>query len=167
LSGPFRDRFGLTHRLQHYQPNQLQIILQTAATKLKISLDTDSALAIGQRARGTPRIALQLLKRVRDVAQIKYDNQIKPQMVTEALDLLAVDSLGLTDHDRRFLTSIIDKYQGGPVGLTTIAAMLSEDPGTIEEVLEPYLMQIGFLHKTPKGRVITPAAYTHLGFPVK
>lgn len=163
LSGPFRDRFGLIHRLQHYQPEQLQRILQTAAAKLKVELDEKSALAIARRARGTPRIALQLLKRVRDVAQIKYDNHIQPSMVEEALNLLAVDAMGLTDHDRRFLLNIIEKHKGGPVGLTTIAAMLSEDPGTIEEVLEPYLMQIGFLNKTPKGRVITTAAYAHLG----
>jgi holliday junction DNA helicase RuvB len=163
LSGPFRDRFGLTHRMQHYLPPELTKILQKAAQKLGISLDEESAYKIGERARGTPRIALQLLKRVRDVAQVKYQGEITPQMVVEALEMLAVDGQGLSDHDRRFLSLVIEKHAGGPVGLSTIAATLSEDPGTIEEVLEPYLMQIGFLQKTPKGRVITPTAYGHLG----
>ncbi|MDQ3008137.1 MAG: Holliday junction branch migration DNA helicase RuvB [bacterium] len=164
LSGPFRDRFGLIHRMQHYQPPELQEILVKAGQKLHITLDEESALAIAERARGTPRIALQLLKRVRDVAQVKYKNQILPGLVQEALKMLAVDTLGLTDHDRLFLTVLIEKHRGGPVGLSTIAAALSEDPNTIEEVMEPYLLQIGFLQKTPKGRVITPAAYLHLGF---
>ncbi|HYD35483.1 MAG TPA: Holliday junction branch migration DNA helicase RuvB [Vitreimonas sp.] len=165
LSGPFRDRFGLTHRMEHYLPTDLRVILQKAAEKLTVSLDNESALKIGSRARGTPRVALQLLKRVRDVAQVKYQGKIEPAMVDEALTMLAVDGVGLTDHDRRFLSLIIEKHKGGPVGLSTIAATLSEDAGTIEEVLEPYLMQIGFLQKTPKGRVITKTAYEHLGLP--
>lgn len=162
LSGPFRDRFGMTHRLEHYQADQLSRILHRAATKLQVTLDDESALAISERARGTPRVALQLLKRVRDVAQVKYKGQITNGRVNEALDLLAVDTKGLTDNDRRFLQTIIQKYEGGPVGLTTLAAALSEDSGTIEEVVEPFLMQVGFLHKTPKGRVVTKAAYQHL-----
>lgn len=164
LASPFRDRFGMTHRLDHYQPNQLMLILQKAATKLNITLDEESALAIARRARGTPRIALQLLKRVRDVAQIKYQGKISPELVHEALMSLAVDPLGLTDHDRRFLNTVIEKHEGGPVGLTTLAAALSEDPTTIEEVLEPFLLQIGFLQRTAKGRIVTKAAYSHLGF---
>lgn len=163
LTGPFRDRFGLIHRLQHYVADQLQHILQLAGQKLGITLDDESALAIARRSRGTPRVALQLLKRVRDVSQVKYQGKINPQLVEEALERLAVDSQGLTDHDRRFLQTIVEKYQGGPVGLTTIAATLSEDQGTIEEVLEPFLMQIGFLQKTPKGRIITKLGYQHLG----
>jgi len=164
LAGPFRDRFGLTHRLDHYLADELQKIIQRAALKLKIELDDESALAIGVRARGTPRIALQLLKRVRDVSQIKYQGQITPGLVGQALDKLAVDRLGLTDHDRRFLHTIIEKYEGGPVGLTTLVAALSEDSTTIEEVLEPFLLQLGFLQRTPKGRTVTKAAYSHLGF---
>ncbi len=166
LAGPFRDRFGLIHRLQHYVPDQLRKILQKAATKLQVTLDEQSASAVAERARGTPRIALQLLKRVRDVAQIKNEGKINPALVNQALELMAVDSRGLTEHDRRFLNAIIEHHKGGPVGLSTIAAMLSEDPGTIEEVLEPYLMQIGFLNKTPKGRVVTEGAYSHLGLQV-
>jgi holliday junction DNA helicase RuvB len=163
LSGPFRDRFGLVHRLEHYQPTQLLTIVQRAARQLGIELNDSAAQVVAERARGTPRIALQLLKRVRDVAQVKEISQIEPVLVKEALDLMAIDTLGLTDHDRRFLELIISKHRGGPVGLSTIAATLSEDPGTIEEVLEPYLMQIGFLQKTPKGRVISDQAYLHLG----
>lgn len=163
LTAPFRDRFGLIHRLNHYVADELQFILQRAGAKLGLKIDNASALAIARRSRGTPRVALQLLKRVRDVSQVKYEGRIEPTLVDEALERLAVDSLGLTDHDRRFLETIISKYQGGPVGLSTIAATLSEDPGTIEEVLEPFLMQIGFLQKTPKGRVITKGGYLHLG----
>lgn len=163
LAGPFRDRFGMIHRLQHYQPPELTTILQKAATKLQVELDSNSAGSVAKRSRGTPRIALQLLKRVRDVAQVKNQGSISPDLVEHALGLMAVDAFGLTEHDRRYLRAIIEHHKGGPVGLSTIAAMLSEDPGTIEEVLEPYLMQIGFLHKTPKGRQVTENAYHHLG----
>jgi len=147
LSGPFRDRFGMIHRLEHYVPQQLSEILHRAAQKLNITLDQHSALAVSQRSRGTPRVALQLLKRVRDVAQVKYEGTIDADLVDEALNLLAVDKVGLTGNDRRFLSTIITKYEGGPVGLSTLAATLSEDPLTIEEVVEPFLMQIGFLQK--------------------
>lgn len=163
LTGPFRDRFGVTHRVEYYQPTELISILQTAATKLDISLDEQSALQVAQRSRGTPRISLQLLKRVRDYAQIHNNNQVTPEIVHQALDLLAVDTSGLTDNDRRYLELIITKHQGGPIGLTTISAMLNEDPVTIEEVIEPYLLQSGFIKRTPKGRVVTTTAYTHLG----
>jgi holliday junction DNA helicase RuvB len=163
LTGPFRDRFGVTHRMRYYEPDKITTILQKAAQKLDIQLDEESALEIASRSRGTPRIALKLLKRVRDFAQVKSENKITAQNVKTALDMLTVDTLGLDDSDRRFLTSIIEKHKGGPVGLTTIAATLSEDPGTIEEVLEPYLIQIGFVQRTPQGRVISEAAYTHLG----
>lgn len=163
LAGPFRDRFGMTHRLTHYQPTDLTQIVTRAADKLSIKLDSTSAVLIAQRARGTPRIALQLLRRVRDVAQVQAIEVINQAIVEQALQLLAIDQAGLSEHDRRFLELIIDKHRGGPVGLSTIAATLSEDPVTIEEVLEPYLLQIGFIQKTPKGRIITPAAYQHLG----
>lgn len=162
LSGPFRDRFGVVHRLHYYDPAELLHILTQAAEKLEVSLNQESALEIARRARGTPRIALKLLKRVRDYAQIKNSGQITHDSVLKALDLTAIDRLGLTDSDRRFLQLIIEKHQGGPVGLSTIAATLNEDPLTIEEVIEPYLMQVGFLKKTPKGRVISEAAFAHL-----
>jgi Holliday junction DNA helicase RuvB len=162
LSSPFRDRFGMIHRLEHYQPEHLQPILQKAAQKLKTELDDGSALAIGQRARGTPRIALQLLKRVRDLAQVRYQSQITPETVNETLEMLAIDHKGLTEHDRRFLKLIIEKYKGGPVGLSTLAAAFNEDPVTIEEVLEPFLIQSGFIQKTPKGRITTEITTSHL-----
>jgi Holliday junction DNA helicase RuvB len=163
LTGPFRDRFGMIHRLRYYEPAQLAVILQKAATKLEIELDDQSALEIAKRSRGTPRIGLKLLKRVRDYTQVKTAGEISGNHVQTALDLLTVDRLGLDDSDRRFLELIIQKHQGGPVGLTTIAATLSEDTGTIEEVLEPYLIQIGFVKRTAKGRVISKEAYAHLG----
>ena len=166
LAGPFRDRFGVIHRLRYYEPAKIEVILHKAAKKLAVELGAESAKEIARRARGTPRIALKLLKRVRDFAQVRGDGVISAKNVQSALDMLAVDVLGLDDSDRRFLQLIIEKHRGGPVGLTTIAATLSEDPGTIEEVLEPYLMQIGFIQRTPKGRVIAEEAYRHLGIPV-
>ncbi|PWU23614.1 Holliday junction branch migration DNA helicase RuvB [Candidatus Cerribacteria bacterium 'Amazon FNV 2010 28 9'] len=167
LTGPFRDRFGITHRVSYYDPKKLSSIITHAAKKLNVDIDTDSAQEIARRARGTPRIALKLLKRVRDVAQVHHDNHISTKMISDALDLLAVDHMGLDDSDRRFLTLIIEKHNGGPIGLETIAATLSEDVGTVEEVLEPYLMQIGFVQRTPRGRMITKRAYEHLGVPYR
>lgn len=162
LAAPFRDRFGVTHRMYHYQPTELLPILQHAATILNVDLHQDSALAIARRSRGTPRIALKLLKRVRDFAQVKVNQQtITVDLVTQALDLQAVDHLGLTDTDHRYLKIILEKFSGGPVGLSTLAAALSEDPITIEEVIEPYLLQIGFLEKTPKGRMVTTLSTAH------
>jgi Holliday junction DNA helicase RuvB len=163
LTGPFRDRFGVIHRMRYYEPHKIETILHKAAKKLDVDLDLASSREIAKRSRGTPRIALKLLKRVRDFAQVRADGKISSDIVQAALDLLAVDQLGLDESDRRFLQLIIERHQGGPVGLTTIAATLSEDPGTIEEVLEPYLIQIGFIKRTPKGRVISPEAYAHLG----
>jgi holliday junction DNA helicase RuvB len=163
LTGPFRDRFGVIHRMRYYEPAQMSVILKKAANKLNIDLDDESALEIARRSRGTPRIGLKLLKRVRDFAQVRKQGEISAKNVRSALDLLTVDPLGLDDSDRRFLQTIIEKHKGGPVGLTTIAATLSEDPITIEEVLEPYLIQIGFIQRTPKGRVISSEAYLHLG----
>jgi holliday junction DNA helicase RuvB len=163
LTGPFRDRFGVVHRMEYYQAPELRVILQKAAKKLAIELDEESALEISRRSRGTPRIALKLLKRVRDFSQIRTEGQITPEIVVSALNRLGVDTQGLDENDRRMIELLIRTYQGGPVGLTTLAAALSEDPGTLEEVVEPYLIQVGFLKRTPKGRVLTPSAYTHLG----
>ncbi|MBP9819593.1 Holliday junction branch migration DNA helicase RuvB [Candidatus Woesebacteria bacterium] len=163
LAGPFRDRFGITHRIELYQPETLAQILTQTANKLKVTLDPSASLEISRRSRGTPRIALRLLKRVRDVVQIEGSNHIDVAQVKGALSLLSIDTLGLGELDRRFLTEVIQKHGGGPVGLTTIAATLNEDPLTIEEVFEPFLLQAGFIQRTPKGRVITRTAYEHLG----
>lgn len=163
LSSPMRDRFGVIHRLSFYDPNDLKIILTRAAEKLNIEIDEDAKLELAKRSRGTPRIALRLLKRVRDVAQVEGEGIINPTIVSRALAMLEIDQAGLDASDRRLLTTIIDTFAGGPVGLETIAAALSEDTGTVEEVLEPYLMQIGFLKRTPKGRIATPHAFSHLG----
>lgn len=163
LSGPFRDRFGLVHRVSYYEIERLADIIQAAAKKLSLVLSHDAAVEIAKRSRGTPRIGLKLLKRVRDFAQIKSKGIVDGDTVHNALDMMAVDHMGLDDSDRRFLTLIIEKHEGGPLGIETIAATLSEDVGTIEEVYEPYLMQIGFIQRTPRGRVITKRAYEHLG----
>ena len=162
LTGPFRDRFGLTYRLQYYPPDKLQQIILQAGRKLHLELDDQSAYLIARRGRGTPRIALKLLKRVRDYAQVKHDGCVDPTITDQALDLLKVDKLGLTEADRFLLETIADKFGGGPVGLSTLAAATSEDESTIEEVVEPYLIQVGFLQKTPKGRIITDSARCHL-----
>jgi len=163
ISAPLRDRFGMTHRLSFYKPEDLMKIINRAAEKLKIILDKGIAFELAKRARGTPRIALKLLKRLRDVSQVHGDGAATFDLLARALDLLTVDPLGLDDSDRRYLLAIIDKFAGGPVGVETIAAVISEDIGTIEEVIEPYLMQIGFLKRTPRGRMITTTACVHLG----
>ncbi len=162
LTGPFRDRFGLVHRLTYYTPTSLMTILKQAAQKLRITLDEESALVLAKRARGTPRIALKLLKRVRDFVQVKNLPAISPQSVSQALAMYTIDEAGLDEADRRLLIQVVTKHHGGPVGLSTLAATLSEDTITIEEVIEPYLLQIGFLKRTPKGRVVTRAACDHL-----
>lgn len=166
LSGPFRDRFGMTYRLTYYQEPELTKIVAQAAKKLGLSINSSAARAVAQRARGTPRVALQLLKRARDLAQIQAAPEVDEGVVNEALSLLAIDQRGLTAHDRQFLEVIINHHQGGPVGLSTLSAALSEDPGTIEEVVEPFLIQIGFLKKTPKGRMTTESAQRHLHKPI-
>lgn len=163
LAGPFRDRFGIIHRLEYYQPDFLQVIIRQGATKLGVELEAESALEIARRSRGTPRIGLKLLKRVRDFSQVRHASRVSPAIVIEALDMHAIDSVGLDDQDRNFLTTIITKHNGGPVGLSTLAAALSEDPLTIEEVLEPYLLQLGFVQRTAQGRIATKLAYDHLG----
>lgn len=163
LSSPMRDRFGVITRLSFYKPKELEEILTRAAKKLHIAIDNRALEQLAVRSRGTPRIALRLLKRVRDVAQVEGEGHITEQILTRTLLMLEVDSVGLDDSDRRLLITVIDKFSGGPVGIETLAAALSEDIGTVEEVLEPYLMQIGFLKRTPRGRVATPTAYAHLG----
>lgn len=162
LTGPFRDRFGMVHRFGHYVPEELVNIITSAAHKLETVIDSAAALVVAKRSRGTPRIALKLLKRVRDFAQVEHISPIVPTTVDKALSMYQIDDFGLDEHDRNLLLSILNKFQGGPVGLTTLAAALSEDPGTIEEVMEPYLLQIGFIKRTPKGRVVTDAGKQHL-----
>jgi len=163
LAGPFRDRFGLIHRIELYKPTVLASILQNTAKRLNIEISEPAALEISRRSRGTPRIALKLLKRVRDVAQINGSTQVELSDVLDSLSMFNIDSLGLGDLDRQLLEQIIQKHNGGPVGLSTIAATLNEDPLTIEEVFEPFLLQAGLVKRTPKGRVITDLAYRHLG----
>ncbi|MFH1967236.1 MAG: Holliday junction branch migration DNA helicase RuvB [Patescibacteria group bacterium] len=162
LAGPFRDRFGLVHRLTYYLPESLVTILDQASKKLEVKLDQKASLAIARRARGTPRIALKLLKRIRDFAQVNQIQVVDLATVTAALNMYRIDEQGLDEHDRTLLMQLITKHGGGPVGLTTLAATLNEDTGTIEEVIEPYLLQIGFLKRTPKGRVVTDVARKHL-----
>jgi Holliday junction DNA helicase RuvB len=163
LTGPLRDRFGLISRLEFYEPKDLQKIIIAAAEVLGVHIDKDGALAIAKRARGTPRIANRLLRRVRDWSQVKAGGSITKEVATSALKHLDVDELGLDNTDRKILLTIAEKFSGGPVGLDTLSASISEDPGTIEDVYEPYLMQIGFLDRTQKGRVLTDRAYDHIG----
>lgn len=164
LSAPLRDRFGVVHHLTFYDPENLTQIVKKAAGKLGVTIDYSGAKEIAQRARGTARVALKLLKRVRDFAQVKGDGGISREVVEKALDVLEVDPLGLNEADRRYLISLIKKFNGGPVGVETLASSISEDLGTVEEVIEPYLMQIGFIKRTARGREATAAAYEHLGF---
>jgi holliday junction DNA helicase RuvB len=163
LSAPLRDRFGLVHRLEYYSPAEIGHILSRSAKILAVDLHPDATKLISTRARLTPRIANRLLKRVRDFAQVKADGKVTPELAEEALGMLEVDEHGLDASDRRMLKSIIENYSGGPVGVDTIAAMVGEERATIEDVHEPYLMQIGFLERTPRGRKVTPKAYLHLG----
>ena len=167
LSSPLRDRFGVVARLEFYQDHELQQIVMRAAQILQVEIDEAGALTIAKSSRGTPRVANRLLKRVRDFAQIKANNVINSTVAEQALQMLEVDALGLDEVDRHLLRTMIDKFSGGPVGLDTLAAAISEETETIEDVYEPYLMQIGFLQRTPRGRVVTARAYQHLGIPVK
>ncbi len=163
LSAPLRDRFGVVHRLNFYAPDELENIILNAAGKLKVPIDKESVLEIARRSRGTPRIGLKLLKRVRDFVEVKSKGKITKPLVKEALNMLEIDEIGLDGIDRKLIKSIIEKHAGGPVGVETIASTISEDIGTIEDVIEPYLLQIGFLKKTPRGRTATRQAYKHLG----
>ena len=163
LTAPLRDRFGVVHRLEFYTPEELMTIILHSAVKLSVDIDEDGAYELARRSRGTPRLANRLLKRVRDFAQVKYEGHITKEVAAFALDLLEVDKLGLDQNDRNILMTIIEKFQGGPVGLETLAAAIGEDAGTIEDVYEPYLVKNGFLNRTPKGRVATDFAYKHFG----
>lgn len=166
LSGPLRDRFGVTHRLNFYSPQELEQIIKNAAIKLEVQIDEKSIKELAKRSRGTPRIALKLLKRTRDFAQVKAKGHITEAVTDEALTLLQIDKLGLDSNDVRFLRAIIDKHDGGPVGLETIAATIAEDSASIEEVIEPYLLQIGFIKKTARGRMATKLAFEHFGIKI-
>ena len=163
LSAPLRDRFGLIHRLEFYEQVEMVQIIERAARILEVELISEAAQEIAMRARLTPRIANRLLKRVRDYAQVEADGSINVELAIAALKLLEVDTLGLDHADRRILNAIIESYDGGPVGLGTIAALTAEEESTIEDFYEPYLMQIGFIERTPRGRKVTPKAYEHLG----
>lgn len=163
LTAPLRDRFGVLLRLDLYTPEQLGQIVTRSAGILGIPIDIDGALEIASRSRGTPRIANRLLKRVRDIAQVQFDGKITEKVARAALSRFEIDELGLDDFDRRMLKTIITNYGGGPVGLETLSAAVGEEAVTIEDVYEPYLMQIGFLSRTPRGRCVTPACYEHLG----
>ena len=165
LTAPLRDRFGVVHRLEYYTEEELETIIIRSAGVLDVEIEPQGAKEMAKRSRGTPRLANRLLKRVRDFAQVKYDGIITERVANYALDLLDVDKYGLDYSDRGILLTIIEKFQGGPVGLDTLAAAVGEDAGTIEDVYEPYLLKNGFIQRTPKGRVATEHAYTHLGIP--
>lgn len=162
LTAPLRDRFGVVQKLEFYTPEELTVIVQRSAQVLGVEIDSAGATEIARRARGTPRLANRLLKRVRDFAQVKYDGVITREVADFALDILDVDKRGLDNNDRNILLMIIEKFSGGPVGLDTLAAALGEDGGTLEDVYEPYLLMNGFINRTPRGRMATAAAYGHL-----
>ncbi len=166
LTAPLRDRFGVVLRLELYTPEELAQIITRSAAILNIRIDHDGALELASRSRGTPRIANRLLKRVRDFSEVMSDGVITVEVARTALDRLEIDELGLDQNDRRMLEAMIRYYRGGPVGLETLAAAIGEEAVTIEDVYEPYLMQIGFLSRTPRGRCVTAAAYEHLGYKV-
>jgi len=163
VSSPLRARFGAVYRLDYYDMPAMRNIIIRAAGKLNVTVDEDGVEEVARRARGTPRVALRLLRRVRDYAQVRADGHVSRKVAGEALNLMNVDLLGLDDVDRRVMMTIIEKYNGGPVGLNTIAASISEEPDTIMDVVEPYLLQLGFIDRTPQGRVATRAAYEHFG----
>ena len=166
LSSPLRDRFGISFRLELYKPEELATIVMRSAKILKIECEPEGALEIARRSRGTPRISNRLIKRVRDFAQVRGDGVITREAAADALNILEIDELGLDKTDRAMLSTMIKKFGGGPVGLDTIAAATGEESGTIEDVYEPFLIQKGFLMRTPRGRMATPAAYEHMGIPI-
>jgi Holliday junction DNA helicase RuvB len=163
LSSPLRDRFGMTYRLNFYEHNDIKDIIKRSAKILGIDIDGESIDTIAKRSRRTPRVANRLLKRVRDYCEVKGNGQVIPSLCTDAFSMLEVDEIGLDWIDRKILEIIIDKFKGGPVGLNTIAAATGEEMATIEEVYEPYLMQLGFLDRSPRGRIVTDIGYKHLG----
>ena len=164
LSGPLRDRFGIIHRLQFYTNEELAKVIRRTADLLEVDIDEDACFAIAKRSRGTPRIANRLIKRVSDYAIVKHDGKISQNIANEALDLLNIDQFGLDNTDRNLLRLIIEKFDGGPVGLETLGAALGEDTRTLEDVCEPYLLQCGLIQRTQRGRKATPEAYRHLGY---
>ncbi len=166
LSSPLRDRFGSIYQLEFYEPVDIEAIIDRSAAILDVPIDRVGKQEIASRSRRTPRIANRLLKRVRDYAQVKADGRVTSQVAQEALAMLDIDQLGLDGTDRKVLRTVIEKYKGGPVGIETIAAATSEERDTIEDVYEPFLLQIGFLERTPKGRRVTDQAYRHLGYPI-
>jgi Holliday junction DNA helicase RuvB len=163
LSAPLRDRFGMIHRMEYYDIDELCSIILQSARVLDVEVDNAGAIEMARRSRGTPRLANRVLKRVRDFAQVRFDGKITEDVAITALDLMDVDKMGLDHTDRNLLLTMINKFSGGPVGLDTLAAAIGEDPGTIEDVYEPFLIKNGFLNRTPRGRVVTEAAYHHLG----
>lgn len=163
LTAPLRDRFGVIHRLEFYSVEELTKVVLHSAQILKVDVEKEGAVEIARRSRGTPRLANRMLKRVRDFAQVMYDGVVSLEVAKTALDHMDVDKLGLDHIDRNILLTMIDKFQGGPVGLDTLAAAIGEDAGTIEDVYEPYLIKNGFLTRTPRGRMVTERAYAHLG----
>lgn len=164
LTAPLRDRFGMIHHLEFYSIEELKLIIRHSAQILGVEIDEKGAVELARRSRGTPRLANRILKRVRDYAQVRHDGRITEEVAREALDLMDVDKLGLDHIDRNILCTMIEKFQGGPVGLDTLAAAIGEDAGTIEDVVEPYLLKNGLINRTPRGRVVTEYAYRHLGF---
>ncbi|MCR5650531.1 MAG: Holliday junction branch migration DNA helicase RuvB [Lachnospiraceae bacterium] len=163
LSAPLRDRFGISERLEYYNNDDLTQIIINSAGRLNVKVERDGAYQMGMRSRGTPRIANRILKRVRDYAQVRYDGVITSDIADEALDIMEVDRYGLDNHDRNILTAMIQRFGGGPVGLDSLAATLGEDPGTLEDVYEPFLLKNGFIIRTPKGRTVTDKAIEHMG----
>ena len=163
LSAPLRDRFGVVNRLEYYTLAELETIIMRSAKVLGVKIEREAALEMAKRSRGTPRLANRLLKRVRDFAEVKYDGKLTKEVAAEVLTLLNIDSYGLDHIDRQILTTMIEKFSGGPVGLETIAVSIGEDTATIEDVYEPYLIQSGFIARTQRGRIVTDLAFTHLG----
>lgn len=164
LTAPLRDRFGVVGHLDYYSVPELKLIIERTAERLRVRIDEKGASELARRSRGTPRLANRLLKRVRDFAMVKYDGEINAAVAADALDILEVDQFGLEKLDRDILETMIVKFGGGPVGLDTLSSSIGEDPGTIEDVYEPYLLKTGFIIRTPRGRMVTEAAYEHLGY---
>ncbi len=163
LTTPLRDRFGMTFRLEHYEPGELSIIVRRSARILEVEIEDEAAAEIAGRARGTPRIANRILRRVRDVAEVRHQGAITLEIAREALELMEVDGDGLERTDRALLRAVLDKFGGGPVGLSTLAVALGEEPDTIEDVYEPYLLQLGYLQRTPRGRIVTELGRARFG----
>jgi holliday junction DNA helicase RuvB len=163
LTTPLRDRFGMTFRLEYYEPAELEVIVRRSARIIGIEIADEAAAQIAARSRGTPRVANRILRRVRDVAEVRHEGVITVDVAAEALELLEVDGHGLERTDRELLRAIVERFDGGPVGVSTLAVALGEEPDTIEDVYEPYLLQLGFIQRTPRGRVVTKLGRAHVG----